>query len=413
MNKTGIWAAGALSIVIGLTGFIANKTGPLPADLKLPAGFSASIVADSLGSLRHLEVTSQGDVYVKLNSVRRNKGIYFLSDTNHDGKLDKKTMFADYAGTGIKIKGQYLYATSNTAVYRYKLNSKQHVIDADKPEIIVQGLVDKKQDNSKSIALDDQNNLYVTVGSYSDNCRQKGSGEGIPGCPILDSAAGIWKFKADKLNQTYGDGVHFAKGIRNAVGIDWNTSTKTLFATQHGRGVFHDKFPQYYTPKQSSELPAEALYEVKQGLDAGWPFIYYDPFQKKNIKAPEYGGDGKIEGDAKYANPIATFPGHMAPNDLLFYTGNMFPKRYKNGAFVVFHGQSGTPKKGYLVAFVPFVNGKPSGEWEIFADNFAGVDLEKPTGPIKYRPMGLAQGPDGSLYVADDLKGSIFRITYK
>ncbi|MDB5152675.1 MAG: sorbosone dehydrogenase, partial [Mucilaginibacter sp.] len=111
-------------------------------------------------------------------------------------------------------------------------------------------------------------------------------------------------------------------------------------------------------------------------------------------------------------DPVAAFPAHLAPNDLLFYTGSMFPQRYKNGAFIVFHNQSPQLKKGYLVAFVPFKNGKPSADWEIFADNFAGVDLSKPTGPLRYRPMGVAQGPDGSLYVSDDLKGTIFRITY-
>lgn len=118
-------------------------------------------------------------------------------------------------------------------------------------------------------------------------------------------------------------------------------------------------------------------------------------------------------GDQKFQDPLVAFPAHLAPNDLLFYTGNMFPKRYKNGAFIVFHGQSHQLKKGYLVAFVPFQNGKPSGDWEIFADNFAGEDLQKPTGPFQYRPIGSAQGPDGSLYVSDDLKGSIFKITFQ
>ena len=391
--------------------FSSNNKFPYKADLKLPSGFSAIIIADSLGRVRHLEVNNQGDIYVKLNALKDGKGIYFLNDINHDGIIDKKTTFGDYTGTGIKIKNQYLYSTSNTGVFRYKLNDKGEVIAPDKPEIIVQGLVDKKRDNSKSIAIDDQNNLYVTVGSYSDACREANSEKGIPGCPLLDSVGGIWKFKADKLNQSYGDAVHFARGLKNAVGIDWNSSTKSLFATHHGRTI-DNKFPQFYTAKQSAELPAETLYELRQGSDAGWPFVYYDHIQKKKILAPEYGGDGKITGDKKFIDPVMAFPAHLGPNDLLFYTGNMFPKRYKNGAFVVFHAKSAELKKGYMVAFVPFVNGKPSGDWEIFADNFAGVDLDKPAGPLQYRPMGLAQGPDGSLYVSDDLKGAIFRITY-
>ena len=390
-----------------------EKVASLPeANLELPEGFSASIVADSLGKLRHMIINKNGDVYVKLSSLKDGYGIYFLSDTDHNGSLDKTTGFGDYPGTGIRIKNGYLYSASNSAVYRYKLNDREEVDTSMKPEEIVQGLVDKKRDNSKSIALDDQDNLYVSVGSYNDACRQEGSGEGIPGCPLLDSIGGVWQFKADKPDQSYSDAIHYAKGIKNAVGIDWNSNTNTLFATQHGRGPFDDKFPQYYTAKQSSELPAETLYELYEGSDGGWPFTYYDQFQKKQMLAPEYGGDGIKTADKKYQDPIVAFPAHMAPDDLLFYTGSLFPAKYKNGAFIAFHSKSPEVGKGYLVAFVPFNNGKPSGDWEIFADNFAGTDLQKPTGPPQYRPVGLAQAPDGSLYVSDDLKGAIFRIVY-
>ena len=411
-----------LAVIVGLSNLSScksnNKTtetesASVPkANLKLPEGFSATIIADSLGHLRHMAINKNGDIYVTLSSLKDGNGIYFLSDTDHNGSIDKKTGFADYPGTGIAIKNGYLYSASNSAVYRYTLNGQGEIDTSVKPEEIVQGLVDKGRDNSKSIALDDQNNLYVWVGSYSDACRQEGSGEGIPGCPLLDSVGGIWQFKADQLNQSYADAVHYAKGIKNPVGVSWNNSTHSLFATQHGRGSFDDKFPQYYTAKQSSELPAETLYELHEGSDAGWPFVYYDQFQKKLILAPEYGGDGKKTADKKYQDPIVAFPAHMAPDDLLFYTGSMFPERYKNGAFIAFHSQSPELKKGYLVAFVPFENGKPSGDWEIFADNFAGIDLSKPGGDLQYRPVGLAQGNDGSLYVADDLKGAIFKIVY-
>ena len=108
----------------------------------------------------------------------------------------------------------------------------------------------------------------------------------------------------------------------------------------------------------------------------------------------------------------------MAPNALLFYTGNQFPEKYKNGAFIAFHGswnRAPLPQEGYFVAFVPFKNGKPNGEWEIFANGFSGLTGdEKVKNPrnAKARPCGLAQGPDGSLYVSDDNKGAIFKISY-
>jgi glucose/arabinose dehydrogenase len=295
---------------------------------------------------------------------------------------------------------------------RYKLNEKEEIINIDSPEKIVEGLVDKGRDNAKPFVLDNANNIYVTVGSYNDPCREKGTGKGIMPCTILDSAGGIWKFNASQLNQAYSDGKRYATGVKNAVGTAWNNKTNSLFVTIHGRGQFHDFYPQYYTPKQSQELPAETLYEMKEGDDAGWPYIYYDQFQKKKIVAPEYGGDGKMTGGEKAIDPLVTFPAHLGPNDLLFYTGKMFPAKYRNGAFIAFHGQSPELKKGYFVAFVPFLNGKPSGKWEIFADNFAGTDLVKPTGPIQHRPCGLAQGPDGALYVSDDLGGTIFKIVY-
>ncbi|RDC65481.1 PQQ-dependent sugar dehydrogenase [Adhaeribacter pallidiroseus] len=383
-----------------------------PVTLKLPPGFNATIVADDLGAARHLVVGKQGDVYVKLSRLKDGKGLYHLHDTDQDGFLDQQTGIGSYPGTGIALHNNYLYSASNTGVYRYQLNAKQEVIQPEQPETIVRGLVAKARDVSKSITLDKQGNLYVTVGSYNDACREEGTGQGMMPCPLLDSVAGIWQFKTSKTNQSYSDGLRYATGLKNVVGLDWNTQTNSLFAMQHGRGQFHDKYPQYYTAEQSTILPAETMFEVPKGGDGGWPYVYYDHLQQKKMLAPEYGGDGKKTGGEKALDPVVAFPAHLAPNALLFYTGNQFPARYKNGAFVTLHGKSAELQKGYLVAFVPFKNGKPAGKWEIFADNFAGVDLVQPTGPIQHRPSGLAQGPDGALYVSDDLKGTIYRITY-
>jgi glucose/arabinose dehydrogenase len=408
--------------VAGLFAYTSTTTPPLSAsetktnvdakDIKLPAGFSAEIIAADLGATRHIAVGKAGDIYVKLSKLKDGKGMYILRDTNKDGVIDEQKMIGDYPGTGVAIKNGYLYSSSNKGVYRYKLNEKEEIIDVNNPEKIVDGLTDHGRDNAKPVTLDNNGNIYVTVGSYSDNCRQQGSGKGMSPCTILDSAGGVWKFKADKLNQTFSDGVRYATGVKNAVAIDWDNKTNALYVTVHGRGKFDDFYPQYYTAKHSAELPAEALYKLKEGDDAGWPYIYYDHFQKKKILAPEYGGDGKKVAGEKVIDPLVAFPAHLGPNAMMFYSGNMFPARYKNGAFIAFHSQSAELHKGYLVAFVPFVNGKP-GKWEIFADNFAGTDLVKPTGPIQHRPCGLAQGPDGALYVTDDLNGTIFRINYK
>jgi glucose/arabinose dehydrogenase len=388
------------------------------AGLKLPAGFSALKVAENVGRARHLVVNNQGDVYVKLSGKVGDKGIKVLRDLNNDGRTEEVTGFGNYGGTGIAIHNGYLYASSDEEVFRYKLNDKGAVETPYQPEKIITGLINRRQHESKSITLDKKGNIYVNIGAYSNSCqikdRQPGS-LGMNPCPILDSAGGIWQFKSDVLNQTYGNGTRFATGLRNVVGLDWNNQTNSLFVTQHGRDQLNSLFPQLYDTTTNANLPAETMYEMKQGDNAGWPYVYYDPFQNKKMLAPEYGGDGKTEGRGEYKNPAMAFPAHMAPNALLFYTGNMFPARYKNGAFIAFHGswnRAPLPQEGYYVAFVPFENGKPTGKWEIFANGFAGVDVITSTRAAQHRPCGLAQGPDGSLYVSDDNKGTIYRILY-
>jgi mono/diheme cytochrome c family protein len=236
-------------------------------------------------------------------------------------------------------------------------------------------------------------------------------------CPILDSNAGVWMFDENKLNQfRTKDGVRVATGLRSLVAMTWNTQDSTLYCVAHGRDGFANVWTQFYNEWQSAVLPSEAFYKLKPGANAGWPYYYFDQLKGKVMLNPEYGGNGEIENtDPKIETPIVGFPGHFAPNDLLFYTGDQFPARYKNGAFVAFHGstiRAPYPQGGYIVAFIPFVNGKPQ-KWEVFADGFTGTDTLVNTSDTKHRPMGLAQGPDGSLYISDSKKGKIWKVQFK
>ncbi|MDB5118806.1 MAG: c-type cytochrome [Sphingobacteriales bacterium] len=386
------------------------------AGLKIPEGFNANILIDNLGQTRHLLITPQNDIYVRLAKLHDGKGTIVLHESN--GKAVIKSTFGNFTGTGVYMRNGYLYTSSNTEIYRYKLDEQNEVINPEAPEVVVKGLVDRWQHNTKSIMMDNEGNLFIPVGAPSNSCqindRVVGS-LGMAGCPLLDSAGGVWQFKADKLNQTYSDGVRYATGLRNVVAVDWNTQTNQLYVMQHGRDQLNNMFPQYYTFKQSAELPAECMYALKKGDNAGWPYIYYDGFQKKKMLAPEYGGDGKKEGAAEFLEPTASYPAHMAPNGLLFYTGNQFPAKYKNGAFIAFHGswnRSPEPQAGYFVVFQPFKDGKPAGDWEVFADGFSGSPEKTASGRADRRPCGLAQSADGSLYISDDVKGAIFKITY-
>ncbi|WP_237722165.1 PQQ-dependent sugar dehydrogenase [Sediminibacterium roseum] len=387
------------------------------AGLKLPAGFGALKVADGIGRARHIAVTEQGDIYVKMNGrIAEGRGILKLHDSNGDGRADETTGIANYNGTGIAIRNGYLYASSDNDVYRYKLDAQGNIADA-KGEKIISGLLNRHHHESKSIALDNDGNIYVNIGAFSNSCQEKpGPGsKGMMPCNILDSAGGIWQFRADKLNQVYSDGIKFATGLRNVVGLDWNTQTNQLFVMQHGRDDLHVLWPDLFTERDNAEKPAECMYVLKKGDNAGWPYIYYDPEQKKKIVAPEYGGDGKKEGSKEYIDPVMAFPAHLAPNGLLFYTGNMFPAKYKNGAFVAFHGswnRAPLPQEGYYVVFVPFENGKPTGKWEVFASGFTGMESGVTPRSAAHRPCGLAQGPDGSLYISEDSKGTIYRVVY-
>lgn len=393
-------------------------SNPAESAIKVPANFKTTIIAENLGQTRHLTVTERGDVYVRLAKPVNGNGTLFLHDTNGDGKMDQQKGFGNFGGTGVALGDGYLYTSSNTEVFRYKLNDQQEVINPNQPERIVMGLTDKGTHNTKSLVLDGKGNIYVGIGAPSNACQVKDRTKGSPGmmpCAMLDSVGGIWQFNTNKPNQVLKEGVHYATGIRNMVGMDWNDKTNSLFIMQHGRDQLNYLYPDMYTVQQSAVLPAEAMYELKKGDNAGWPYIYYDQIQKKKVVMPEYGGDGKKAGSDKYIDPAAAYPGHMAPNGLLFYTGNQFPEKYRNGAFIAFHGswnRSPEPQAGYFVVFQPFKNGKASGDWEVFADNFAGMEVVMSPGKAEHRPCGLAQGPDGSLYITDDVKGTLYKISY-
>jgi len=388
--------------------------------LKLPAGFHATTFVEGYGGSREVAVAPNGAVFVKLASLHNGKGIYRLMDTNGDGKAEKSFGFGNYTGTGMFVRDGYLYASSDTCVYRYKLNKDFNVVDPNHPEKIVTGLLARGEHQPKAITLDYSGNLYVNIGAYSNSCQLVDRKKGSPGqqpCPILDSAGGIWQFKDDVPDQTYGDDHRYATGLRNVVGFDWNRQTNSLFVMQHGRDQLATLFPQYWDSVSSAELPAECMYELHKGSNCGWPYIFYDQFQRKKVLAPEYGGDGKKAGGQDAQNPVAAFPGHLAPDGLLFYTGSQFPATYKNGAFIAFHGswnRAPMPQAGFYVVFVPFENGKPTGKWEVFADNFTGSPENTAKGNAEHRPCGLAQGPDGSIYVTDDTqRGYIWKISYK
>ncbi len=423
-----------LALTIGIAIFLSGCTSPKKDEeaktigyaidennggITLPDGFAAVVSADNLGRAGHMVTLPNGDLFVQLRGFKDNVGIVALRDTDNDGLFDIKESFKGVAGTGLGVNNDYLYASSDSSVHRFMLNEGSLLPDTT-PETIVEGFPKQSQHSSKSITFDGSGHIYVNIGAPSNACMEQTRTPGSPGmdpCPLLEHHAGIWRYDGNKLHQNaYDDGYRYVTGTRNIVALDWNFVDNQLYAVQHGRDQLNQFFPDLFSTEQSAELPAEEFFRLPEGADGGWPYCYFDWQKGKKVLMPEYGGDGEIvdrcEGKTM---PEIGFPGHMAPNDLLFYTGDMFPEKYKNGAFIAFHGswnRGPHNQFGFLVAFVPFTNGRVSGDYEIFAKGFEGPEPVKSPGDAIYRPCGLAQGADGSLYISDDAKGRIWKIVY-
>jgi glucose/arabinose dehydrogenase len=373
--------------------------------------------------VRHLVVSEGGDIYVSLRNVRWGDpphGTVALRDTDADGRADVEVRFGAIAGTGIDLKGDFLYLSSSREVVRFGIRSGE-LIPRKPAEVVISGLPDVEgaQSPARPFAFDDRGSIFVHVAAPSNTC------EGVPPsashplpdpCRELDRHAGVWRFDGKRRGQIFEDGERFATGIRSSVGMRWHQGTRTLYMVNHGRdGLDHQHRADIFSRESDHRLPSDELLSVFKGSDFGWPYCYHDPLQRLRLLAPEYGGDGRRIGRcADTALPLVAFPAHSAPNDLLFYEGTQFPARYRDGVFVAFHGgvtRPGDEQLAYRVVFIPFAGGNP-GPWEIFAEGFSGpAPVHNPNNAV-HRPVGLAEGPDGSLYIADSRKGRIWRIVY-
>lgn len=384
--------------------------------LVLPPGFRALVVADKLKPLRNLTVAPNGDLYVKT----RREGIYALRDTDGDGRADLIREFGSDGGTGIALRGDWLYHSTDHDVYRYKL-APGELVPAGEPERIVRDLPNRRQHAAKVFAFGADGQLYVEVGSPSNaygGAKDRALGAtGEDPTEFLKTYGGFWRFDPDKPGQTQADGHHFSTGHRHVTTIALHPVSRQLFVAVHGRDQLNTVAPQFFTDEDNAEQPSEVFHALTEGADLGWPYTYWDAHTRQRKLNPEYGGDGrKLAEPGKYPDPLIGFPAHWSPMQLAFYTGEQFPARYRLGGFLAFHGswnRAPMPQKGYKVVFIPFdASGQPTGDYEIFADNFAGrPELASPN-DAAHRPNGVAVGPDGSLYISDSKAGRIWRIIY-
>lgn len=399
--------------------------------ITLPPGFCATVFADNLGHTRHMAVTPDGTLYVNSWS-----GSYFsnapeapgggfivaLKDQDGDGVADSIERFGrtlaggGHGGTGLALWHGALFAEEHDTIVRFPLKPGQ-LRPAGPAETVLSGLPVTGGHPMHPFNIAPDGTLLVNSGSATNTCeypdRQPGA-KGNEPCVEAETRGGIWAYRADRRGQVFSARERWATGIRNTGGIAFDSAGR-VFAVQHGRDQLGQNWPALYTAEQGAELPAEIFFSPFKGADFGWPRCYYDGFQNRHVQAPEYGGDGGRSAGpcAGKTPPLVAFPAHWAPNAVTIYTGKAFPAAYWQGAFIAFHGswnRAPMPQAGYQVVFQPLADGKPSGKWISFADGFAGEFTEP--GRARFRPAGLAVAPDGALYIADDVRGRIWRVTY-
>lgn len=363
-------------------------------------------VGRSSDQLRFLLAAPNGFLYGK--TVRG--GIIALRDNDGDGRFEVKQEFGTGGGTGIALHNGWLYHSSNHAVYRYRLGADEFVPTGPQEEIVT-GLLDRGTHDAKTFAFDDQGRLLVEVGApynvYSEPDRQLGA-KGMDATEIQKICGGFWRFDADKPGQTIKDGFHFSTGHRHSIALAWQPVAKEFFMAMMGRDNLNTVDPEHYDELDNAERVAEEMHRLKEGINIGWPYTYWDPIKKARMIAPEFGGDNRKRAEVgKYDEPVIAFPGHWAPLQMTFYTATQFPEQYRGGAFIAFHGswnRAPRPQEGFNITYVPFDSkGAPVGTYQVFAVGKSGSRL---------RMGGVSVAPDGSLYVSETDRGRIWRIFY-
>jgi glucose/arabinose dehydrogenase len=385
--------------------------------LIVPDGFCAQLFAEDLGPARHVAVSPAGDVYVaRWREGSRNGQIIALRDTNGDGRADAREQFGPEAGSGLTISGNALFLGAWGKVYRWWLSGD--LLPGVPPEVVGDGIPELEH-GARSIAVGPDSALYINVGVASNACERDYARRDLRGddpCRELGFSGGIWRLlgallpldlphRPDIANR-------FATGLRHTVALGIDSEDGAVYGAPHGIDHLDRWWPEAgYTARDAAEKPGETLFRIQRGGDYGFPYCMFDPALQRMVESPAYRGTGKSARCTLVASPVAVFAAHSAPLALVVYRGTMFPPRFRGGIFVAMHGslfRAPLDPTGYSVMFVPRLSDGSFGKPEVFADGLSGRRF--PLGGARPRPSGLAVGPDGSLYVADDNGGRLWKI---
>ncbi|MEO0815252.1 MAG: hypothetical protein AAFY60_20495, partial [Myxococcota bacterium] len=262
-------------------------------NLDLPAFFHARVFAVLGPTPRHLAVRDDGVVYVRMRDKLPGLGtLVALQDTDGDGHADIQRRFGGAGGTAVLIEDGYLYYSTVTGVFRRKFASDE-LVPRGPEEPVLTGIPDQADHNAKALASDGQGHLFTMVGAPSNACMESPRTPGSPGqmpCPQLERQGQVYRFEI-RAHQRYDrDAYSYARGLRQLVAMDWHEGA--LYGVQHGRDQLHFLFPEWFSPKESAELPAEEFLLLEDGFLGGWPYTYFDWRLGVRMLAPEYGGDG-------------------------------------------------------------------------------------------------------------------------
>lgn len=341
----------------------------LPGTVNMPEGFGLSVFAEGLNDPRMMTVGPDGMVYVAERGAGR---IVRLPDRDGDGVADEVEVVATRLNAPSSLDfytDGSLYVGETTRVVRLYSPTDEGLFQEQ--ETIVDGLPSGGHNTRTVLFSPDGEYLYVSIGSSCNVCIEDD-----------DRRATLMRYRPDGS-----EGMIYAEGLRNAVGITFRPGTHELWATNNGRDWLGD------------DQPPETIYLVTEGEDAGWPQCHAG-----RIVDPDYGQEGSCE---NVSDPEVEFQAHTAPLGLTFYTGTQFPERYRGDMFVALHGSwNRTVPVGYKVITIPMENGEP-GEVRDFAVGWLRDD-----GSRWGRPVDVVTASDGSLLISDDGEGRIYRAFY-